>query len=452
MFAGVVAPQDPYNLAEITILDGSLPPGSEGFDGFRFHLGSDVQGRDMLSAMIYGLRISLFVSFVAVSVAVGIGLTLGMLSAWRGGGAEAVIMRIVDIQLSFPALLVALLLLAALGKGVDKVILALVLVQWAYFARTVRGAALVEIRKDYIMAARSAALPGGEAPEPGARFVHPGLAAFFEHLTATGTDPFADPDFARGFCDRVARKGARWSVEALAAAEARDGETVSFRGTGWRLTSIGRQGWEDTLLRIAALSASRAARSSLDAELVHLAAVLRAFEERPEELRSLEPKPHPIPWETLRARIGEPPAGDWAAPAALAASAARMRGPAMAEERDTTHLSVVDREGMRVALTQSIGPHFGARVADPETGVLLAHSCRMTHTPEPGARRPRQPTAPSPLRNRLPRSRSRTVFRRPAPPPPRRRPGASTARTRTLPTRRSPVRRTSPPSRRSRFP
>ena len=171
MFAGVVAPQDPYNLAEITILDGSLPPGSEGFDGFRFHLGSDVQGRDMLSAMIYGLRISLFVSFVAVSVAVGIGLTLGMLSAWRGGWAEAVIMRIVDIQLSFPALLVALLLLAALGKGVDKVILALVLVQWAYFARTVRGAALVEIRKDYIMAARSAALPGGEALEPGARDV-----------------------------------------------------------------------------------------------------------------------------------------------------------------------------------------------------------------------------------------------------------------------------------------
>ena len=234
--------------------------------------------------------------------------------------------------------------------------------------------------------ARRIYLPGGEAPRAGARFVHRRLAAFFEHLTATGADPFADPDFARGFCDRVARKGARWSVEALAAAEARDGETVSFRGTGWRLTSIGRQGWGDTLLRIAALSASRTARSSLDAELVHLGAVLRGFEERPEELRSLQPKPHPIPWETLRARVGEPPSGDWAAPAALAASAARMRGPATARERDTTHLSVVDREGMRVALTQSIGPHFGARVADPETGVLLAHSYRMTHTPEPGAR------------------------------------------------------------------
>jgi peptide/nickel transport system permease protein len=159
VFAEFVAPQDPYDLGQITIFDGSLPPGSVGFEGFHFTLGSDEQGRDMLSAMIYGLRISLFVSFVAVTTAVLIGLTLGMLAAWRGGWVETLIMRVVDIQLSFPALLVALMLLAALGKGVDKVILALILVQWAYFARTVRGAALVEIRKDYIMAARCAALP-----------------------------------------------------------------------------------------------------------------------------------------------------------------------------------------------------------------------------------------------------------------------------------------------------
>jgi peptide/nickel transport system permease protein len=114
----------------------------------------------MLSAIIYGLRISLSVSFISVSVAVLIGLVMGMLAAWRGGWVDSLIMRIVDIQLSFPALLVALLLLAALGKGVDKVILALIIVLWAYFARTVRGAALVEIRKDYITAARSQALPG----------------------------------------------------------------------------------------------------------------------------------------------------------------------------------------------------------------------------------------------------------------------------------------------------
>ena len=159
VFAGQIAPQNPYDLGQITIFDGSLPPGELGFEGFRFWLGSDEQGRDMLSAMIYGLRISLFVSFVAVGSAVLIGLGLGLLAAWRGGSIEAIVMRTVDIQLSFPALLVALLLLAALGKGVDKVIIALILVQWAYFARTVRAAALVEIKKDYVMAARAAALP-----------------------------------------------------------------------------------------------------------------------------------------------------------------------------------------------------------------------------------------------------------------------------------------------------
>lgn len=159
VFAGVIAPQNPYDLAQIDILDGSLKPGSVGFNGFKYWLGTDEQGRDMLSAMIYGLRISLFVSFVAVSTAVAIGMVLGLLAAWQGGRTEALIMRIVDIQLSFPALLVALLLLAVLGKGIDKVIIALVLVQWAYFARTVRAAALVEIKKDYITAARAAALP-----------------------------------------------------------------------------------------------------------------------------------------------------------------------------------------------------------------------------------------------------------------------------------------------------
>ena len=159
IFAGIVAPQNPYDLAQINILDGSLEPGDEGFDGFTYWLGTDEQGRDMLSAMIYGLRISLFVSFVAVTSAVIVGMVLGLLAAWRGGWVETIIMRTVDIQLSFPALLVALLLLAALGKGVDKVIIALILVQWAYFARTVRAAALVEIKKDYVMAARAAALP-----------------------------------------------------------------------------------------------------------------------------------------------------------------------------------------------------------------------------------------------------------------------------------------------------
>ncbi|WP_127113858.1 ABC transporter permease [Shimia sediminis] len=157
-FAEFVAPQNPYDLMTVNILDGSLEPGETGFDGFYYWLGSDEQGRDMYSAMIYGLRISLVVSVIAVTSAVFIGLTMGMIAAWKGGWVESLIMRIVDIQLSFPALFVALLLLAILGKGIDKVIIALILIQWAYFARAVRGAALVEIRKDYVMAARCAAL------------------------------------------------------------------------------------------------------------------------------------------------------------------------------------------------------------------------------------------------------------------------------------------------------
>ncbi|MTI17445.1 ABC transporter permease [Rhodobacteraceae bacterium RKSG542] len=157
-FAEFVVPQNPYDLASLNILDGSLPPMSEGFEGNYYLLGTDEQGRDMFSAMIYGLRTSLLVSFIAVTSAVLIGMTLGMFAAWRGGWVESLIMRIVDIQLSFPALLVALILLAILGKGVDKVIIALIMIQWAYFARTTRGAALSEIRKDYVMAARCTAL------------------------------------------------------------------------------------------------------------------------------------------------------------------------------------------------------------------------------------------------------------------------------------------------------
>ena len=157
VFAECVAPQNPHDLSQTNILDGSLPPGSIGHDGFYYLLGTDEQGRDMFSAMIFGLRTSLAVSFLAVSIAVLIGLTLGMIAAWRGGRAEAFIMRIVDIQLSFPALLVALLL-AVFGKGADKMVVALVLVRWAYFTRTVRVAALVETGKDHVMAARCAAL------------------------------------------------------------------------------------------------------------------------------------------------------------------------------------------------------------------------------------------------------------------------------------------------------
>jgi peptide/nickel transport system permease protein len=112
----------------------------------------------MLSAIFYGLRISLSVGVIATVIALAIGLAMGLIAAYFGGWVEGLIMRIADIQLSFPAILIALILLAVLGQGMFKIIAALVTVQWAYYARTVRSAALVEKRKEYIEAARCLAL------------------------------------------------------------------------------------------------------------------------------------------------------------------------------------------------------------------------------------------------------------------------------------------------------
>jgi peptide/nickel transport system permease protein len=158
IFAPLISPQNPYDLAQLDVMDSRLPPGSASPTGGTFWLGTDDQGRDMLSAIFYGLRISLSVGVIATVVALAIGLTLGLVAAYFGGRTETVIMRIADIQLSFPAILIALILLAVLGQGMFKIIAALVTVQWAYYARTVRSAALVEKRKEYIEAARCLAL------------------------------------------------------------------------------------------------------------------------------------------------------------------------------------------------------------------------------------------------------------------------------------------------------
>ena len=159
LLAPWISPQNPYDLAALNLLDGRLPPGSASADGGITHwLGTDDQGRDMLSAIFYGLRTSLMVGVLSAGFALVIGTALGLTAAYVGGRVESLIMRLVDLQLSFPAILVALILLALLGHGVAKIILALVVVQWAYFARTVRGSALVERRKDYIEAARCLAL------------------------------------------------------------------------------------------------------------------------------------------------------------------------------------------------------------------------------------------------------------------------------------------------------
>ena len=149
-----ITPQNPYDLAQVDVLDGRLPPGSEAFAGYTMWLGSDGAGRDLYSAILYGLRISISVGLASGVIALFIGMTVGLIAAYAGGRTEAIIMRVVDLQLSFPASLVALMLVAALGKGVDKIILALVVAQWAYYARTVRATALVERGKEYVEAAQ----------------------------------------------------------------------------------------------------------------------------------------------------------------------------------------------------------------------------------------------------------------------------------------------------------
>lgn len=153
IFAPLITPTNPYDLAVVSIMDSRLAPGEQMFNGTVAWLGTDGAGRDILSAIIYGLRTSLVVAISSAFIALTVGLVVGLIAAYFGGQFDAFLMRIVDIQLSFPAILVALVLLALLGKGIDKVIIALAIVQWAIYARTVRAAAIVERRKEYIEAA-----------------------------------------------------------------------------------------------------------------------------------------------------------------------------------------------------------------------------------------------------------------------------------------------------------
>ena len=154
-----ITPQNPYDLAQLDIMDGRLEPGAVGGSGITHWLGTDDQGRDMLSGIIYGLRISLTVGVGSALIACLVGASLGLLAAYAGGRTDSLIMRVVDLQLSFPTILAALMILAFLGKGIMNVVIALVIVEWAYYARTVRGSALVERRREYIEAAQCLALP-----------------------------------------------------------------------------------------------------------------------------------------------------------------------------------------------------------------------------------------------------------------------------------------------------
>lgn len=155
LLAPWIVVQNPYDLMQLNVLDARLAPGSANLDsGYRYWLGTDGQGRDLVSAILYGLRISLWVGIGSALIAAVLGTLVGLVSAYAGGWVDALLMRLVDLLLSFPAILMALMILAWLGKGVGNVMLTLVLLEWAYYARTARGQALSESRREYVDAAR----------------------------------------------------------------------------------------------------------------------------------------------------------------------------------------------------------------------------------------------------------------------------------------------------------
>ena len=162
VFAPLISPTNPYDLASLSILDNRQPPGSSSLrGGVTFLLGTDGMGRDMLSAIFYGLRLSIFVAASSAFVAQCLGVSLGLLAAYLGGRVDTVVMRLVDIKLGFPSILIALILLAILGPGVEKLIIALIVAQWAAYTRIMRGTALAELQREYVESARSLALGTG---------------------------------------------------------------------------------------------------------------------------------------------------------------------------------------------------------------------------------------------------------------------------------------------------
>lgn len=160
IFAPWITPQNPYDLMQLDILDSRLPPGSLNSDATHtYWLGTDGQGRDLYSAIVYGLRISLIVGLGSAVIAGILGTIIGITSAYFGGHVDAILMRTVDLMLSFPSILIAMIILAYIGKGVSNVIITLVILEWAYYARTARGQALVERQKEYVEAAQNLVIP-----------------------------------------------------------------------------------------------------------------------------------------------------------------------------------------------------------------------------------------------------------------------------------------------------
>ena len=164
IFAPAIARQNPFDPANLDLIDAFTPPWQQGVTGAFYPLGADDQGRDVFSAILYGLRMSMLVGVSAIALSLAIGVPLGLLAGYAGGWFDTLVMRIADVQLTFPVLLVALLIFG-IARGllpagyrddmaVYVIVLAIGLSDWVQYARTVRGAVLVEKHKDYVAAAR----------------------------------------------------------------------------------------------------------------------------------------------------------------------------------------------------------------------------------------------------------------------------------------------------------
>lgn len=161
VFGPALVAQNPYDVMQLDLMDSYLPPAWMDGGNPKYWLGTDGQGRDVLAAVVYGTRISALIGLAATLMSCVIGTFLGLMAGYFGGWIDALIMRVADIQLSFPSMLIALFLMSAFGTGIDKILISLTAVGWVVYARTVRGSTLGERNREYVQAARVAGLRTG---------------------------------------------------------------------------------------------------------------------------------------------------------------------------------------------------------------------------------------------------------------------------------------------------
>ncbi len=154
VFASLIAPHNPYDLTSVSLMDSMRPPAWMEGGVSKFIFGSDLQGRGILSTILYGSRISLLVGLAAVALGGTVGITLGMIAGYFGGKIDSLIMRLADIQLAFPTMMIAITVMAFLGRGIFKMIMVIGLATWVTYARTARGSTLAIKNSEFIEAAR----------------------------------------------------------------------------------------------------------------------------------------------------------------------------------------------------------------------------------------------------------------------------------------------------------